>query len=200
MQALLENIELDVQELKCLVQTMSDGKYNPALKIVAKRNIQQLRKRLDTLQEWLEESSVESPAVQINPELVETLNNPVTKKDEMSTIGREELSEEIERGSDNSVTQQAPGLNGVGVKSSAVLGDCIKSATDLKHSISLNDSFRFTREIFGGDAARMSKVVYQLGEAPSFDEALEIFHSMVEPDEDNEVINEFIEILRKYFN
>lgn len=198
MQALLENIELDVQELKCLVQTMSDGKYNPALRIVVKRNIQQLRERLDTLQGWLEESSAEMPAVQSKSEFVEMLNKSANR-DEMSTIGSG-LSEEVEKVSGDSVAQRASVLNGVEVKSPAVLGDCIKSATDLRHSISVNDSFRFTREIFGGDAARMNKVVHQLGEAPSFDEALELFHSMVEPDEDNEVINEFIEILRKYFN
>lgn len=198
MQALLENIELDVQELKCLIQTMSDGKYNPALKVVVKRNIQQLRERLDTLQGWLEESSVETPAVQVKSEIVETLNKPA-EKDEMSSIGSK-FCDEVGSASDNGVAQPSPRLNGVEVKSSAVLGDCIKSATDLRHSISLNDSFRFTREIFGGDAARMSKVVHQLGKAPSFDKALELFHSMVEPDEDNEAANEFIELLRKYFS
>ena len=110
------------------------------------------------------------------------------------------LRHEVGSASDNGVAQPSSRLNGVEVKSSAVLGDCIKSATDLRHSISLNDSFRFTREIFGGDAARMSKVVHQLGKAPSFDKALELFHSMVEPDEDNEAANEFIELLRKYFS
>ena len=40
---------------------------------------------------------------------------------------------------------------------SAILGERIKPATDLRHAVSLNDSFRFTRELFGGDAARMNR-------------------------------------------
>ena len=46
MQTLLNDIELDIQELKCLMQAISSD-ANPTLKIVAKRNIQQncLRRR-----------------------------------------------------------------------------------------------------------------------------------------------------------
>ena len=55
MQALLNDIELDVQELKCLMQAISSD-ANPTLKIVAKRNIQQMKARLEALQELLEEA------------------------------------------------------------------------------------------------------------------------------------------------
>ena len=41
MQTLLNDIELDIQELKCLMQAISSD-ANPTLKIVAKRNIQQM--------------------------------------------------------------------------------------------------------------------------------------------------------------
>ena len=46
MQALLNDIELDVQELKCLIQSMLTD-TNPVLRIVAKRNIHQMQERLD---------------------------------------------------------------------------------------------------------------------------------------------------------
>ena len=42
MQTLLNDIELDIQELKCLMQAISSD-TNPTLRIVAKRNIQQMR-------------------------------------------------------------------------------------------------------------------------------------------------------------
>ena len=54
MQTLLNDIELDIQELKCLMQAISSD-ANPTLKIVAKRNIQQMKARLEALQELLEE-------------------------------------------------------------------------------------------------------------------------------------------------
>ena len=42
MQTLLNDIELDIQELKCLMQAISSD-TNPTLRIVAKRNIQQMK-------------------------------------------------------------------------------------------------------------------------------------------------------------
>ena len=45
MQALLNDIELDVQELKCLIQSMLTD-TNPVLRIVAKRNIHQMQERI----------------------------------------------------------------------------------------------------------------------------------------------------------
>ena len=48
-----------------------------------------------------------------------------------------------------------------------ILAERIKTAKDMKHAISLYDSFRFVRELFTGDAARMNEVVRRLGEAPS---------------------------------
>lgn len=147
MQALLNDIELDIQELKCLIQSISTD-TNPVLRIVAKRNIHQMQERLDALTKLLDATFVVTPA---------------------------EHTEQI-------------------------LAERIKPATDLRHAISLNDSFRFTRELFNGDAARMNEVVRQLGGASSLDEAMAVFTSTVQPDEENEAAADFIELLKKYFS
>lgn len=83
---------------------------------------------------------------------------------------------------------------------SAILGERIKPATDLRHAVSLNDSFRFTRELFGGDAARMNRVFAELNAAVSFEEAIALFQKEVPVDEENEAVVDFVELLRKYFN
>lgn len=83
---------------------------------------------------------------------------------------------------------------------SGILGERIKSASDLRHAVSLNDSFRFTRELFGGDAARMNRVFAELNAAASFEEALATFQKEVHVDEENEAVVAFVELLRKYFN
>ncbi len=57
MQALLNDIELDVQELKCLIQSMLTD-TNPVLRIVAKRNIHQMQERLDVLTKLLDDTFV----------------------------------------------------------------------------------------------------------------------------------------------
>ncbi|MEG2071517.1 MAG: hypothetical protein RR034_09110, partial [Bacteroidales bacterium] len=53
MQGLLANIELDIQELKCLVGAFSQ-EPNAILRGVLKRNILQLHKRLDLLSQQLD--------------------------------------------------------------------------------------------------------------------------------------------------
>ena len=163
MQALLNDIELDVQELKCLIQSISTD-ANPVLKIVAKRNIRQMQERLDALTKLLDETFVTIPAEQNAPVAVKT-----------------DLEPEV-------------------ASASQILAERIKPATDLRHAISLNDSFRFTRELFNGDAACMNEIVRQLGEASSLDEAMSIFISTVQPDEENEAAADFVELLRKYFS
>lgn len=83
---------------------------------------------------------------------------------------------------------------------SAILGERIRPATDLRHAVSLNDSFRFTRELFGGDAARMNRVFAELNAAVSFEEAIALFQKEVPVDEENEAVVDFVELLRKCFN
>ncbi|WP_291527964.1 hypothetical protein [Bacteroides sp. UBA939] len=149
MQTLLNDIELNVQELKYLMQVLTTD-ANPALRVVAKRNIQQIHERLDALQKLLDE-------------------NPVAA----------------------SVTTSF---------TSSILGERIKPVTDLRHAISLNDSFRFAREIFAGDTECMNATISQLGSAPSLDKALELFSTTINVDEENEAIADFVELLKKYFS
>ena len=161
MQALLNDIELDVQELKCLIQSMLTD-TNPVLRIVAKRNIHQMQERLDALTKLLDDTFVITPAEHV-------------------------ASDIVDKTTESEVTSQ-------------ILAERIKPATDLQHAISLNDSFRFTRELFAGDATRMNEVVRLCGEASSLDEAMSVFMSTVQPDEENEAAADFIELLKKYFS
>lgn len=163
MQALLNDIELDVQELKCLIEAVSN-RPDAALKSVAKRNILQMRSRLDMLLQQLDELSSPAPC---QPEVI------------------------VEP-----VAEFAPET----MASATILADRIKPVGDLRSSISLNDSFRFSRELFGNDTELMSRVVQQIGEMNSLDMALAFAASKVKVDEENEAMADFVELLKKYFN
>lgn len=165
MQTLLHDIELDIQELKCLIQAIC-ADTNPALRMVARRNIHQMQERLDELVKLLE----------VPEEKAETANQPESVP------------------TDNPALSLSPSL------SSSILAERIKPAKDLRHAISLNDSFRFTRELFDGDAARMNEIVRQMGDAFSLEQALDIFNSTVHPDGENPAVDDFIELLKRYFN
>ena len=207
MQTLLDDIELDIQELKYLMQVLATD-ANPTLKVVAKRNIQQMRARLDALQKLLDETPVEEVAIPEAPVAPVVIPDPAAAPEPVKPIPVEPVVVEITKPVEvvspkpESESNPKPESEPSAIISSAspILAERIKPATDLRHAISLNDSFRFAREIFGGDTARMNEVIRQLGAAPSLEKALELFSSTVNPDEENETVVDFIELLKKYFS
>jgi hypothetical protein len=192
MQTLLNDIELDIQELKCLMQAISND-ANPALRIVAKRNIQQMKARLDALQKMLDEASMDAGLVSpVTPVTSVISGEPSSAApEESSSVTSEESS---------SVTPGEPSSVAVTATTSSILAERIKPATSLRHAISLNDSFRFAKELFNGDSARMNEVVRLIGEVSTLDEAMVIFNSEVHVDDENEAVADFMELLKKYFS
>ena len=206
MQTLLDDIELDIQELKYLMQVLATD-ANPTLKVVAKRNIQQMRARLDALQKLLDETPVEEVAIPEAPVAPVVIPEPAAAPEPVKPTPVEEpvvveITKPVEIVYPKLESTPKPESESSAIISSAspILAERIKPATDLRHAISLNDSFRFAREIFGGDTARMNEVIRQLGAAPSLEKALELFSSTVNPDEENETVVDFIELLKKYFS
>ena len=78
--------------------------------------------------------------------------------------------------------------------------DCVNAGTSLRHGFSLNDSFRFTRELFEGNAARMNRMMDTLNEADTLEAAIKLLKEEVPLPDENEAMAEFMEILRKHFN
>lgn len=157
MQALLTNIELDIQELKYLMDAYS-REPNASLKEVLKRNIIQMRGRLDQL------------------------------LSELDTVTMPQTVEEIQI------------KETVQVASEPILGERIRTVTDLRRSISLNDSFRFSRELFNGEMEQMNRFIEQISEMSSLDAATVFLFSKVDVSEENEALIDFMELLKKYFN
>lgn len=188
MQILLNDIELDIQELKCLMQAISND-TNPALKIVAKRNIQQMKTRLDALQEVLDKVPIITEPI-AEPVVAEpiTTTDIIIKPVAVNSIVTEP------------VAHTAESVQPVVSPTSSILAERIKPSTNLRQAISLNDSFRFTRELFDGDSTRMNEVVRLLGEASSLDGAMTVFNSEVSVKEENEAVIDFVELLKKYFS
>ncbi len=62
---------------------------------------------------------------------------------------------------------------------SAVLGESLKLSAGLRHAISLNDSFRFSRELFGGDTDLMNRVIEQISVMSSYKTAVAFLSSKV---------------------
>ena len=229
MQALLNDIELDIQELKCLMEAVS-RKPDSALREVAKRNIVQMRGRLDILLEQLDRGALpenELPDRIINP-MPEPVSAAAAAEEAEEAEEEEEEEEEIvvgnpEKDEEPVIVPEAPEMPEseqlelpevtvepaqsaeVSMKietntaSTPILAERIKTAGDLRRSISLNDSFRFSRELFGGSMEQMNHVLQQIGEMHSLDAALVFLSSKIKVEEENEAKADLVELLKKYF-
>ena len=191
MQALLTNIELDIQELKYLMEAF-EREPNGTLREVLKRNILQMRDRLDQMLTELD--TVQKP---VEEEIIQ----PILTEKEVEETVLEEVEEEKET---LRVVESQPQIEVQEtikiVSAGSILGERIRPVTDLRRSISLNDSFRFSRELFNGDSEQMTRVIEQISEMSSLDTAIAFLYSKVNVDEENEALIDFQELLKKYFN
>ena len=124
--------------------------------------------------------------------------------EEAAAAAEEEEEEEEEEGKkEESAIVEEPVVETV-VKEeepkSAVLGESLKLSAGLRHAISLNDSFRFSRELFGGNTDLMNRVIEQISVMSSYKTAVAFLSSKVELNEEKEAVNDFLELLKKYFN
>ena len=232
-QKLLTDIELDVHELKYLMDSFTK-EPTPTLSELLKRSITRMQGRLDELQQEVDAVQVISPSAveetaeeedevagseEDSPVIAQSLESVVVKEDEEGeAIVAEEkpvviaaaaetaaaAEEEEEEGKkEESAIVEEPVVETV-VKEeepkSAVLGESLKLSAGLRHAISLNDSFRFSRELFGGNTDLMNRVIEQISVMSSYKTAVAFLSSKVELNEEKEAVNDFLELLKKYFN
>ena len=235
-QKLLTDIELDVHELKYLMDSFTK-EPTPTLSELLKRSITRMQGRLDELQQEVDAVQVISPSAveetaeeedevagseEDSPVIIQSLESVVVKEDEEgeAIVAEEkpvviaaaaetaaeaaaEEEEEEEGKKEESAIVEEPLVETV-VKEeepkSAVLGESLKLSAGLRHAISLNDSFRFSRELFGGNIDLMNRVIEQISVMSSYKTAVAFLSSKVELNEEKEAVNDFLELLKKYFN
>ena len=246
-QKLLTDIELDVHELKYLMDSFTK-EPTPTLSELLKRSITRMQGRLDELQQEVDAVQVISPSAveetaeeedevagseEDSPVIIQSLESVVVKEDEegeaivaeekpvviaaaaetaaeeeeeaeAAAAAEEEEEEEEEEGKkEEPAIVEEPVVETV-VKEeepkSAVLGESLKLSAGLRHAISLNDSFRFSRELFGGNTDLMNRVIEQISVMSSYKTAVAFLSSKVELNEEKEAVNDFLELLKKFFN
>ena len=231
-QKLLTDIELDVHELKYLMDSFTK-EPTPTLSELLKRSITRMQGRLEELQQEVDAVQVISPSAveetaeeedevagseEDSPVIIQSLESVVVKEDEegeaivaeekpvviaaAAETAAEEAAEAAGKKEEPAIVEE-PVVETV-VKEeepkSAVLGESLKLSAGLRHAISLNDSFRFSRELFGGNTDLMNRVIEQISVMSSYKTAVAFLSSKVELNEEKEAVNDFLELLKKYFN
>ena len=234
-QKLLTDIELDVHELKLLMNTFSK-EPTQTLSELLKRSILRMQERLEQLSEEISavpveassspvaEAEIEAPIVEEQAPVIEeieypVIGEPVVEENEATASGEDEpvIVQETQTAVEETVMEEPVVEDEMEEKDAedeseddesllieepkaAVLGESIKMAAGLRHSISLNDSFLFSREIFGGDPELMNSVIEQISVMSSYKTAVAFLASKVSVNEENEAMADFLELLKKYFN
>ena len=235
-QKLLTDIELDVHELKYLMDSFTK-EPTPTLSELLKRSITRMQGRLEELQQEVDAVQVISPSAveetaeeedevagseEDSPVIIQSLESVVVKEDEegeaivaeekpvvIAAAAETAAAEEEEDEAEEEGKKEEPAIVEEPVvetvvkeeePKSAVLGESLKLSAGLRHAISLNDSFRFSRELFGGNTDLMNRVIEQISVMSSYKTAVAFLSSKVELNEEKEAVNDFLELLKKYFN
>lgn len=74
-----------------------------------------------------------------------------------------------------------------------------KNLSDFRKAFSLNDRFRFRRELFGGDEARMNKAISDLNDLHSYEESVAYLNNELKWNIEDEAVADFIKLLEKRF-
>ena len=70
---------------------------------------------------------------------------------------------------------------------------------DIRKAFSVNDRFRFQRELFAGSASAMNTAIEHIEMMSSYGNAELYFFSQLHWDRDNESVKEFMAIVRNHF-
>ncbi|WP_438850553.1 hypothetical protein [Bacteroides acidifaciens] len=207
-QKLLADIELDVHELKYLMDSFTK-EPTQTLSELLKRSVARMQGRLDELSQEIDSVELVSLSSFVVEETVVKENEITAQEKDASVIiqspkpviaAAAEAAAEEEEEEEEPVIEEAPVIIKKEEPKNAVLGESIKLAAGLRHSISLNDSFRFSRELFKGDTDLMNRVIEQISVMGSYKTAVAFLSSKVEIDEEKDAVVDFLELLKKYFN
>lgn len=74
-----------------------------------------------------------------------------------------------------------------------------KNLSDFRKAFSLNDRFRFRRELFGGDESRMNKAINDLNDLHTYEDSVTYLNHELKWNIEDEAVADFIKLLEKRF-
>lgn len=74
-----------------------------------------------------------------------------------------------------------------------------KSLSDFRKAFSLNDRFRFRRELFGGDEERMNKAISDLNEIHTYEDSVAYLNNELKWNIEDQAVADFMSLLEKRF-
>lgn len=179
----LEALRKQMEEHQRLIDSIPVGKplqmpeIEPAQEVLQTIEVVQIQEPIiETITPIVEEPIVEEPVVE----------KPVVIAQE--TIPAKEV--------------EIPHKTVLADKSSISLNDILekKNLSDFRKAFSLNDRFRFRRELFGGDEEKMNKAIADLNDLSSYEESVTYLNNMLNWNIEDASVADFIKLLEKRFS
>ncbi|WP_301705672.1 hypothetical protein [uncultured Parabacteroides sp.] len=223
----IDYLLLDIRELERLVAGMRDAEVYPVsffgqtfdlthkilkdLHSLEAAQIEMLRKQMEEHQALIQsippsvatpvQTAQEPPVIASAP--IQAEAETVVEEPEVKQIVTEEVIKEVPH-------EETPVEEPVAVQPEPVmpperpglfLNDLLekKNLSDFRKAFSLNDRFRFRRELFGGDEARMNKAINDLNDLHSYEDSVTYLNNELKWNIEDEAVADFIKLLEKRF-
>ena len=191
MQKVIEELELDLKELKFLLQGMEEGKITIP---IVKRQINRTIKSLEELRGGLDHTTESDLSIQDFSKVIEEQNLVEEESVPVEEAGiAPEVIEPV------TLPEEKKEPSEVVIPSATVLGERLRPSTELIKGFSLNDTFRFSRELFNGNTEDMNRALRNISEMSSLSDVVDYLSSEIDWNEESEATKDFIELLKKYF-
>ena len=95
----------------------------------------------------------------------------------------------------------APAASATHEQETYLLSDLLekKNLSDFRKAFSLNDRFRFKRELFGNNEDAMNTVISELNDIRTYEESMNYIENKLQWDKEQEAVSDFIKLLEKRF-
>lgn len=223
----IDYLLLDLKELETLIAGMRDAEVYPVsffsqtfnlthkvlndLHSLETAQIEMLREQMEAHQALIQ--SLPNPAAAPMPVVPEVQEEPVAEtvivrepevKVEVKEPVREIIIEKPEIITPSAKPEkqaEAPHKPITTEKQGVFLSDLLekKNLSDFRKAFSLNDRFRFRRELFGGDEEKMNKAITDLNDIHSYEESVAYLNNELKWNIEDEAVADFIKLLEKRF-
>ena len=164
-------------------------KMHEGLIAAESEQIQRLRRDMELRQTKL--SGLKNGALADKPEGNSDVYLPATETNEEPVVENPIVPEKVK--------QTVKAIIAPTAATPTTAADKPKPAKDIRTLLSLNDRFRFQRELFNSDLSAFNNLVERLNEATSLGEAAELFRSITNRADDDELTIEWNAVFERFF-
>ena len=201
MKKLLTDIELDFYELKCLLDFLDKNPNDKTLYKVAARSLHNLKGRMNELENGFQSSY---PKYNIEETISEPVVETTVEKIEAVTVEPKVKEEPIKEDTKDLEPDKSE-VEEIVVKTKKVITQkdetaAVKESSALYKALSLNDIFRYSRELFDGDTNLMRKTFSEMDHLGSYEQAIGHLVNTTSIDTEDLAFQDLDEFLKRYFS